>query len=427
MVLDAKHRQKKLAKKLAKRKAQLSDKRAKSGSDGTYPLMQAARLPVHECLVPANLFEVGIGSVILSRSLPTGELALAMFLVDVYCLGVKNALYRILSQQEYALYVEQTGESSNLDRVHPSCLRKLVEGAVHYARGLGFTPHSDYGRAAKLFGDVDAMACPVGYRYGKDGKPLYVSGPHESPAQSRRIIDTLTRRLGPDEFHFVTALGTHEDAPALAASGGELMELDYEITTDPLETPGYARLPESLRDQLQEFYDGGLTRRPKIVIARVRPLIEQYPDVPQPYNYLYQAYRVLGDQANAERVLKETRRRFPDYLFGRIAYANECLQRGELDQVTEVFAGKYELKLLYPDRNRFHISEAVGFYSTMAWYFHGRGNHAQADFYYKLLQQFDPDHQSTRFIKRLLYPSRLQNWLRNKLLPRGSRANSPDE
>jgi hypothetical protein len=418
MALDAKRRQKKLATKSAKRKTQLINKRSKLRSD-SYPAARAARFPIHDCLIPDNLFEFGIGTVILSRSLPNGELALTMFLVDVFCLGIKDAFYRILSQREYELYVDQIAGNTDLESVHPSCLRKLVEGAVQYARELGFAPHSDYGRAAKLFGDIDAAACPVRYTFGKNGKPVYISGTHESPAQSRRILETLARRLGPDEFHFATVTGSTGEDTALETLDSDRIELfNYEITTEPLKDSAVARLPEPVKNQLQTFHNGGLFQRPKEAIATVQQLIEQYPDVPQLYNHLYNAYRVLGDRTNAERVLKETLQQFPDYLFGRIAYASECLQRGEPDKVPAIFEEKYELKLLYPDRTCFHISEVVGFYSIMAWYFHEQGERSRAEVYYKVLHQLDPDHQSTQAIQRLLYPSRLQRWLRNRGLPR---------
>jgi hypothetical protein len=208
MALDEKRRQKKLAKKSAKRKAERADKRIKTSIGGGYSPIQAAHFPIHDCRVPENLFEIGIGNVMLTRSLPNGDLALAAFLLDVYCLGVKNAFYRIVSAESYALHLAELGEHGRLDPVHPSCLRKLVEGAAEYARDLGFAPHPDYARAAKLFGNIDPAACPVTYTYGKDGKPLYISGPRETPAQSRRILDTLARRLGSEGFHFMAEAGT---------------------------------------------------------------------------------------------------------------------------------------------------------------------------------------------------------------------------
>jgi len=139
--------------------------------------------------------------------------------------------------------------------------------------------------------------------------------------------------------------------------------------------------------------------------------MEQYPDVPQLYNYLHAAYELLNDQTNAQRVLRETLERFPDYLFGRIAYANDCLERGETEKVPGIFNHQYDLKLLYPERKRFHISEVLEFCSAMAWYFHSCGELDRVQMYYKLMHQIDPEHRNTRFVERLLYPSRLDTLL----------------
>lgn len=189
----------------------------------------------------------------------------------------------------------------------------------------------------------------------------------------------------------------------------------YEITDEPMPELAYERLPEHIKEQLETLYHEVLLQKPKEALDVLKPLIEQYPDVPQLYNYLHIAYQELGDRTNARRALQETLKRFPDYLFGRIAYAIECLQRGEAEKVPEIFEGKYELKLLYPRRKRFHISEVLGFYSLMAWYFHTQGDASRAKTYYELLRQLDPEHRNTRFIKRLLYPSRLDTLLRRAL------------
>lgn len=410
MASDERQRQKKLAKKAAERKARQAER--KSLSTGGSAAV-AARFPIGDCLVPTSLFKEGIGHVMLTRLLPHGEIAVAGFLVDTYCLGIKNALYRVISPAEYDYYRRQIEAYTPLERVHPSCLRKLVEGAVRYARDLGFPPHPDYARAAQLFGDIDAAACPVRYAYGKDGQPFYVSGPNESTAQSRKIIDTLARRLGPDGFHYMTALGGPEPTAAARTPGQAVQMTSYEISDEPLRDTALARLPQSVKDEVDRVYYL-LRQKPKEAVSLLLPLIERYPQVPQLYNYLYSAYQLLADQANAQRTLDEMLERFPDYLFGRIAYARNCLERGELDKVSEIFEGKFDLKLLYPDRERFHTSEVLGFGAAMAWYFHARGESNQAEMYYNLLQQIDPNDEKTQFVKRLLHPSPIAAWLRKQ-------------
>ena len=210
MALDARKRQQKLARKAAKRKAVVATKKSLGEASGFGPrgrqALPAAGAPIHECLVPAGLFDIGIGNVIVSRRMPNGFIGAAFFLVDVYCLGIKDAFYAVLSPAEYDHKLAGLRHES-FRALPPTCARKLVEGAEAYARDLGFPPHADYQRARQIFGDLDAMSCPTEYVFGKDGKPFFMSGPYDTPAKCRRIIDTLTRRCGPEGFHYVVAGG----------------------------------------------------------------------------------------------------------------------------------------------------------------------------------------------------------------------------
>lgn len=195
MTLDEKRWQKKLARK---RKAQASRKTLPQHGNPLAPT-QVAQRPIHDSLVASDLFAAGIGLAALARRLPDGNVALAAFLVDIYCLGVKDAFYRVVSPEQWTQFVHHVP----FEAIDPPCLRKLVEGAVAYARDLGLPAHADYARAAQLFGTIDTAGCPRPYVYGKDGKPFYVSGPNETPAQSRRIVNALMRRLGADGFHYL--------------------------------------------------------------------------------------------------------------------------------------------------------------------------------------------------------------------------------
>jgi hypothetical protein len=81
-----------------------------------------------------------------------------------------------------------------------------VEGAVHYAKELGFSPHRDYKDAKEIFGDVDSSECSVEYTYGMNGKPYYVRGPNESIPQAKRIVDQLKKRCGPGNYEYTIML-----------------------------------------------------------------------------------------------------------------------------------------------------------------------------------------------------------------------------
>ena len=45
-----------------------------------------------------------------------------------------------------------------------------------------------------------APSAPTHFEYGQEGKPFYISGPHETARQVQAILEQLERRLGTGNF-----------------------------------------------------------------------------------------------------------------------------------------------------------------------------------------------------------------------------------
>ena len=74
----------------------------------------------------------------LSRGLVGGQVAFAAFLVDRYCLGVKDAFCGFMAYAEYFEKLhERVAATGDMVTLKPAAARKLVEGAVEYAKNLG--------------------------------------------------------------------------------------------------------------------------------------------------------------------------------------------------------------------------------------------------------------------------------------------------
>jgi hypothetical protein len=215
MVMDEKRRQKKLARKAAKRKKSLAAKKAFHGPGiGVPPERQVdfvAGMPVHECLVPRGLFDMGIGNIVISRKMLSDHIGFAIFLVDVFCLGVKSCLFAALPRGEYERKVGDLRQAEGLEPIQPACAVKLVQNAVAYAQDLGLSPHWEYATIKKIFGDINPALCPQEFKFGKDGKPRYISGPHETMADSERIIDILNKKLGPGGFDYMMKVDLQDE------------------------------------------------------------------------------------------------------------------------------------------------------------------------------------------------------------------------
>lgn len=211
MASNQRRRQRRLEKKKAKRKVKLISFKAAGGLSGGRDITIAARSPVHECLVPVRLAELGIGNIVVAKKMPTGNIGIGVFLVDVYCLGVKDVFYATLPPERYAWKIQQLEAHEAFETIHPSCARKLIEGGVLYAKQWGFKPHKDYKAVVRIFGDIDPGVCATEFEYGRDGKPFYVAGPNDTPKKSRAILDTLMKRCGPDEFDYMVSIGEWQD------------------------------------------------------------------------------------------------------------------------------------------------------------------------------------------------------------------------
>ena len=64
-----------------------------------------------------------------------------------------------------------------------------------------------------MFGGIRPEECERVFTYGKDGKPLFVQSPNDSPAFVHHVMTTLTRRLGTDGFHYILEAGSLGQEP----------------------------------------------------------------------------------------------------------------------------------------------------------------------------------------------------------------------
>jgi hypothetical protein len=155
---------------------------------------------------PPNLFRLGIGPVMIVRYKSGGRVEAGVFLLDVFCLGVKNALFNQLHEDELPEFSHDMFQGATPDEHSGAWGRKLVEDAAAYARKLGFAPHRDYKKGARVMGGINTKDCTETFVFGCDGKPFYVSGPNESEAKSALIMQILQKKLGHDAFDFMVPL-----------------------------------------------------------------------------------------------------------------------------------------------------------------------------------------------------------------------------
>lgn len=193
---NAGQRQRQKAAKAARRKAVVAIKKKTEAASHSMAerVRQAAACPIEFCRMSERQFEDGIGNVVIARKLPTGLLACGFFLVDTYCLGVKDAFFVERTADEIQDILDTQAEVQTFVDVAPGKARKLLNAAADYAAGIGLSAAKDYRTIEAIFGDAEA--CDETFAFGRDGKPTYVPGPDDTPARIRSIGNLLQNRLG---------------------------------------------------------------------------------------------------------------------------------------------------------------------------------------------------------------------------------------
>jgi hypothetical protein len=176
------------AAKANRRKAVVAEKRrSELGANSLAArVATAAKLPLHDCLLTEGWAEAGMGSLIVTRGVSHANLSMGLFLIDAYCLGVKDVGFRSIGGVDLDRFVAMASQAAPLAPVDPAYARKLLREVVAWAAEYGFPPHRDFAAVERLFGSVDADACAEVFQFGHAGSPLYVPGPTETPRQIER-------------------------------------------------------------------------------------------------------------------------------------------------------------------------------------------------------------------------------------------------
>jgi hypothetical protein len=204
----AKNDPKKLEKALAKqarRDARKSKEQAKKDMiqtvfTGEINISTAQKWDLHQCLVTQDWQDATtLTQLVVLRRSSGGQIAAGIFLLDLGCLGIKNA-----HTDGYASYnefetttLEAIQANQDLEPCSLDFAAKMVKTAIAYARSLGFEPHKDAKKAMRMLGDAQPENCPDEIPTGVNGKPFYANGPYENPM---RVINTLNRTVGEGNY-----------------------------------------------------------------------------------------------------------------------------------------------------------------------------------------------------------------------------------
>ena len=212
MPRDERKRQKTLMKQRSKQKAAAQHRAHQQALTPSSPqaiLRHARTYPLYECLISDNWNKKehsGLVEVLIARKQPDDTICFGVYLIDVYCLGLKNTFAeadfsrgRYLSDIRNKIFRAGKPVECSLELA-----QQMIYQSIEYAQQFGFEPQKDFALSQYLLTPRGELEEPYDLTFGKDGKPFFINGPHDNVP---RILRQLEKTAGPGNYDYMAMVG----------------------------------------------------------------------------------------------------------------------------------------------------------------------------------------------------------------------------
>jgi hypothetical protein len=201
-------------KKRSKQKAALQHKSHQQEFTSLSPqsiIRRARTFPFFECWISADWQkdDLGLVEILLARQQPDGDICFGVYLVDKYCLGLKNTYAnagfsrtRYENEVRNRVFHERARVECPVELAH-----QMIYASIEYAAQFGFEPNKDFALSQYLLAPRGELEEPYHLTFGKDGKPFFIAGPHDNSA---RILRQLEKTAGPGNYDYIAMLDTFQ-------------------------------------------------------------------------------------------------------------------------------------------------------------------------------------------------------------------------
>lgn len=161
---------------------------------------KARLLPIDKCYINSDWKDKGLAQIVVTRKKANGNYVVGVYLVDTFCMGVKDTFCRHdMSEDEILQMNDKISSGFGLEEIPYVEAHNLIYGGIAFAEDADIPPHKDFA-LSKYVLEEDTDDIPlIEYEYGKDGKYFLVVGPN---SRDRLYLDRLFKKFG-DDFEYI--------------------------------------------------------------------------------------------------------------------------------------------------------------------------------------------------------------------------------
>jgi hypothetical protein len=166
-----------------------------------YIVTRARSLPIYKCYALSDNETFGMKDILVIREKKNGNLLLGVYLIDMYCQGLKDTFYYEVSsitELEESFFSKYHDSYKEIDSVYAF---NCIYGAIEYAEDCGIMPHKDFKITEYLLDDVDDVEY-LDIAFGLNGKPFLVIGPYDN---AKKLFKILNEAVGENNYKYLIA------------------------------------------------------------------------------------------------------------------------------------------------------------------------------------------------------------------------------
>ena len=432
-----------------------------------YIRTKARQLPIDKCFINEGWNEFGLCTLIVSRKHTNNNLTFGVYLVDIFCLGLKDSLhYFNMSEIKFDDFVDTLSEQNDMLEIEYPLAHNIIYGAIEFASDFEFKPNKSFLLTQYILeedtDDIEFIEIP----FGIDDKPAVFTTPDDPQTT---VIKHLTKIVGEgnfvilnedfekvdddgeDEVEFTEELLEDYSDHSVDELINELQTFDLNEPEEPLGLVSelYIRLEGEekfgeLSDKIYPLFEDleivsdyeaeglefvlheqseHLYYLQDLVFSKAENAIEEckktIKDTPHPlyYDLLISAYQLNEMEKDENETIQKAFDLYPDNLSLRINYGFYLFRSNRLDAI-EMFMSRFNPLKIAPQRNVFHINEVLGIVH-LACLFYAPTNLMMATVYQQLYDTFTglPDFQYEKklLLFQYLFKLQMEDILINKL------------
>ena len=144
---------------------------------------------------------------IVSRNHKGGRISFASYLVDTFCLGIKDTFFRLrITPEEFKDYITAIDENIGIEKCSYEVAHNWVWGGVDWAEEAGLKPHKDFAITQFMLEEDTDEVPLIDQPFGRDGMHFLMAN---SKQELNKYLPILQEHLG-DDFGY-TAPDEPED------------------------------------------------------------------------------------------------------------------------------------------------------------------------------------------------------------------------